>query len=181
MLLLPLYPSTSYLTPFYMTGTHVRRWEPTIERLDRPRPTCLPGKVFTTHLDVAPEKMTRPDLWGHTSTPTYSLTGKIHRTNQNGVVCCLYEQLSQSLSAQINPNLLVDGEDSPHEPRQSVSYTSLETSRRGIPSRSQPPADSCPHISACSITNSSLSGLGDKRVVNPVHQYQYRFGEADSF
>ena len=60
-----------------------------------------------------------------------------------------------------------------HTSHANQSRTSLETSRRGIPSRSQPPADSCPLISTCSITNSSLSGLGDKRVVNPVHQYQY--------
>ena len=118
------------------------------------------------------------------STPTYLPTGEdLPRKPRQSVLflSCyhLYEKLSQSLSAHINPNLLVDGEDSPHEPRQSVSYTSLGN-HGGIPSRSQPPADSCPLISTCSITNSyssitnsSLSGLGDKRVVNPVHKYQY--------
>ena len=109
------------------------------------------------------------------STPTYLPTGEdLPRKPRQSVLflSCyyLYEKLSQSLSAQINPNLLVDGEDSPYEPRQSVSFlTGNLTERNPIPitasSRLLPPHLHLFYNSYSSITNSSLSGLGDKWVV----------------
>ena len=43
------------------------------------------------------------------------------------------------------------------------------------------PADSCPLISTCSITNSSLSGLGDKRVVIPYISINIALGKLTVF